>query len=245
MKIFIFCLAPILAAAADSSATGQMFDHKLSPTRRVTACFELRGNHDEDVLRAMTRAVEDPDLLSCAATNLRIAGSVEALAQALASSQNEQVRATAARELGSFQKPELLDALSRAALEENALVATNALAGLNQYQDASVVPYLVTLAQRGGIVGDMALERLSQLDPPATLRVARDLLKSGQVPDRLYAMRAIGSFGDASDVANLKKIAAENPENISQRGRGFGLMPPINLSRAAQAAIAGIESRQN
>lgn len=245
MKTWMLCLAPILAVAADSPSTGQMFDHKLSPTRRVTACFELRGNHDEDVLRAMSRALEDPDLLSCAGTNLRIAGSIEALEQALASSQNEQVRATAARELGSFQKPELLNALTRAAQDENALVATNALAGLNQYQDSAVVPYLVTLAQRGGIVGDMALERLSQLDQAASLRVARDLLKSSQVPDKLYAMKAIGSFGDASDVASLKQIAAENPENISQRGRGFGLMPPINLSRAAQAAIAGIESRQN
>jgi hypothetical protein len=245
MKIWIFCLAPILAAAADSSATGQMFDHKLSPTRRVTVCFNLRGNTDEDVLRAMARALEDPDLMSCAATNLRIAGSIEPLQQALSSSQNEQVRATAARELGSFRKPELLEVLSSAANEENALVATNALAGLSQYDDPAVVPYLVALAKRGGMVGDMALERLSQLDPTASLSVARELLSSAQVPDKLYAMRAIGSFGDASDVAGLKKVAAENPDNLAQHGRGFGLMPPINLARAAQAAIAGIESREN
>jgi HEAT repeat protein len=239
MKLLMFCFASILATAG----TEQMFDHKLTPTRRVNACFELRGNTDEDVVRAMTRALEDPGLMSCAATNLRVAGGIEPLEHALVTSQDEQVRATAARELGSFQKPELLEVLAHAANDENALVATNALAGLSQYEDSSVVPYLVALAKRGGITGDMALERLSQLDQAASLSVARELLSSGQVPDKLYAMRAIGLFGDKSDVASLKKIAAENPDNISQHGRGFGLMPPINLSRAAQAAIAGIESR--
>ena len=241
MKFLMFCFMSILATAA----TDQMFDHKLSPTRRVNACFELRGSTDEDVLRAMTRGLDDPDLLSCAATNLRLAGAIEPLKQALISSQNEQVRATVARELGSFQKPELLEVLSRAANEENALVATNALAGLCQYEDASVIPYLVALAKRGGMIGDMALERISQLDPAASLGIARELLSSAQVPDKLYAMRAIGSFGDRSDLADLKKIAADNPDNLSQRGRGFGLMPPINLARAAQAAIASIETRQN
>ena len=94
------------------------------------------------------------------------------------------------------------------------------------------------------MTGDMALERVSQLDPRTALFVARGLLSSAQVPDRLYAMRIMGAFGDGSDVSELAKIAASNSENLSQRDRGFGFMPAISLSRAAQSAIAAIESRR-
>jgi hypothetical protein len=54
----------------------------------------------------------------------------------------------------------------------------------------------------------------------------------------------IGAFGDASDSAELNKIARSTPENLSQRNRGFGFMPAINLARAAQSAMASIQSRQ-
>jgi len=59
----------------------------------------------------------------------------------------------------------------------------------------------------------------------------------------LYAMRVVGANGNASDLPALKKIASRNSESLTPRSRGFGLMPPINLSRAAEGAIAAIEKR--
>jgi HEAT repeat protein len=232
MKTVLLCLFPAVAL----SLAGQ--------ARQVdaNACFQARGKSDAATIEAMGRALEDPDLFTCAATNLRIAGAVEPLLRGLASD-NPQVRAAAARELGSFQKLELLEPLSRAAQDENALVATNALDGLSQYRDPAVTPYLEALANKGGMIGDMALDRLLQLDSAAALKVARSLLLSPQVPDRLYAMRTIGAAGDASDLPALRKIAASGEESLAQHNRGFGFMPPINLARAAQSAIAAIQAR--
>jgi|HubBroStandDraft_6_1064221.scaffolds.fasta_scaffold264164_2 HEAT repeat protein len=243
MKALILLLTPILAVCADQTPVQRLFDGKLTVSQRTTACFELRGNREPDVVNSMAKALEDPALLACATDNLRIAGAVETLQQAL-SNPDAQVRAAAVRQLGTFQKPELLDVISRAAQEENLLVSTNALAGLNEYQNPVVIPYLAILAKRGGMVGDMALDRLSQLESTTALGIARGLLASSQVPDRLYAMRVIGAFGDASDLAELNKIARSTPENLSQRNRGFGFMPAINLARAAQSAMASIQSRQ-
>jgi HEAT repeat protein len=228
MKKVLLFLLPALAVA-------QQFDAK--------ACFEARGKSDPATIEALVHALDSPDVFSCAATDLRIAGAIEPLWQALESNDNPQVRAAAARELGSFQNPEMLAPLMRAAKDENMLVATNALAGLSQYQDRAVVPHLTELAKAGGMIGDMALDRLLDLDPAAAIVVARALLASPQVPDKLYAMRAIGAAGDATDLASLRKIAASREETLAQRNRGFGFMPPINLSRAAQSAIAAIEAR--
>ena len=243
MRIWIFCLAPVLAICADQTPLQRLFDGKLTTSQRATACFELRGNSEPDIVRALAKALEDPVLLSCAADNLRVVGAIEALKQAL-SNQDAGVRAAAVRQLGTFQKPDLLDAISRAAQDENLLVATNALNGLSEYQDPVIIPFLSGLAKKSGMIGDMALDRLAQLQSATALGVARGLLASSQVPDRLYAMRVIGAFGDASDLAELNKIAKSNPESLSQRVRGFGFMPAINLSRAAQSAIASIQSRQ-
>jgi HEAT repeat protein len=238
MKLWIV-LIPAMLCAAD---LGKLFDPKLTPTQRVNACFALRGDPDPEVIRSMSRAMGDPDLLSCAAANLRTVKAVDPLKAAL-TNPNEQTRAAAARELGSFQDPALLDALSRAAQDANALVGSNALAALSQYSDAAVVPYLAALAKQGGMIGDMALERVLQLDPSVALPIARELLESAQVPDKLYAMRTIGAAGGRSDLPSLRKIAASTEEAPVQRSRGFGLMPPINLARAAQSAIAEIEKR--
>jgi HEAT repeat protein len=243
MRSLIFCLAPVLAICSDQTPLQRLFDSKLTTSQRATACFELRGNSEPDVVRALGKALEDPVLLSCAAVNLRVVGAVEALKQAL-SNQDAGVRAAAVRQLGTFQMPDLLDAISHAAQDENLLVATNALNGLSEYQDPVVIPFLSGLAKKGGMIGDMALDRLAQLESETALGVARELLASSQVPDRLYAMRVIGAFGDASDLAELNKIAKSSPESLSQRARGFGFMPAINLSRAAQSAIASIQSRQ-
>ena len=243
MRIWIFCLAPVLSIGANQTPLERLFDGKLNSSQRATACFELRGNSEPAAVRALGKALEDPVLLSCAANNLRIAGAIDTLQQAL-SNQDAGVRAAAVRQLGTFQKPDLLDAISRAAQDENLLVATNALHGLSEYQDPVVIPFLAGLAKKGGMIGDMALDRLAQLQSQTALDVGRKLLTSPQVPDRLYAMRVIGAFGDASDLAELNKIAKSSPERLSQRARGFGFMPAINLARAAQSAIASIQSRQ-
>jgi hypothetical protein len=257
MKILLFCLTPLLAICGDQPAVQRLFDGKLNASQRATACFELRGNSEPDVVNAMGKALEDPAVLSCAAENLRVIGArsggawsgeaIDTLKQAL-SSQDAQVRAAAVRELGTFQKPELLDTIARAAGDENLLVATNALGGLSEYKDPAVIPlaipYLASLANRGGMIGDMALDRLAQLQSATALGIARELLRSSQVPDQLYAMRVIGAFGDASDLGQLDKIAKSSPESLSQHARGFGFMPAINLARAAQSAMESIRSRE-
>lgn len=242
MKTCILFFATVLMLAADQAPLSQMFDAKLTTTQRANACFALRGNHDPEVIRAMSRALESPALLSCASENLRAAAAVEPLLGALASPTFE-VRAAAVRELGTLQKPELLEPISRAAQDQNLLVATNALGALCQYHDSAVIPYLAALAKQGGMTGDMALDRLSALDGNSALAVARQLLSSAQVPDKLYAMRVIGAAGSSSDLPALKEIAGANTEILSQPQRGFGFMPPINLARAAQSAMASIESR--
>ena len=243
MRISLFCLASVLAICADQTPLQQLFDGKLTPSQRATACFDLRGNSGQDVVNAMGKALEDPAVLSCAADNLRIAGAIETLKKAM-SSESPQVRAAVVRQLGTFQKSDLLYAISLAAQDENLLVATNALGALSEYKDPAVIPYLAGLAKRGGMIGDMALDRVVQLDSATALGIARELLASPQVPDRLYAMRVIGAFGDASDLPELNKIAKSSPEVLSQRARGFGFMPAINLARAAQSAISSIQLRQ-
>jgi HEAT repeat protein len=242
MKTLALLFVPMLALAAGQAPLDSLFDAKLTATQRAGACFELRGTKDAAAIAAMGRALEDPVLLSCAVENLRLAGAVTELREAL-SSKNEQVRAAAARSLGSFQRIDMLDPLSRVAQEENILVATNALAALSEYHDRAVIPHLAALASKGGMIGDMAIDRLALLDASAALRIARNLLSSSQVPDKLYAMRIIGADGDRSDLPALKKIAASGHENLAQRNRGFGFMPPISLSRAAETAIRSIESR--
>jgi HEAT repeat protein len=231
MKITLLCLLPAVLAAADHP-----------PAQQAAGCLELRGRSDPEALKALSRALDDPSLRSCAAEDLRIAGAIEPLRQGL-SSENFQVRATAARELGSFQSQALLEPLSRAAQDENLLVATNALNGLSQYRGPAVIPYLRAIGQKGGMVGDMALDRLLQLDKAEAVTVARALLASKQVPDQLYAMRILGAAGDRSDLPQLEKIAVAHEETLSQRDRGFGFMPAVNLARAASAAITAIEAR--
>jgi HEAT repeat protein len=242
MKISLLCLFPFVLTAADPTAVQRLFDSKLNPTLRANACFELRGDAAPDVIDALSRALDDADVRACAADNLRIAGAVEPLKRALANPE-AQVRAAAARELGMFRKAGLLEPLSVAAQDENALVSTNALACLSMFPGPEAILYLVALAKRGGMTGDMALDRLTELDAHAGLTVARALLSSPQVPDKLYAMKIMGATGDSSDLPELRKIAASNGETLAQRDRGFGLMPPINLARSAQSAIAAIEKR--
>ena len=229
-------------AVASEEAVERLFSVKLNETQRNEACARLHGESSPAVLEAMMRALDDDTLRACAVSNLRAAGAGDRLAAAL-QSENPQVRAAAARELGALQKPEFLDALSRAAEDPNLLVSSNAMQGLSNYTDSAVIPRFAALAAKGGMTGDMALDQLLTRDPQAALPVARALLASSQVSDRLYAMRVIGAAGNASDLPALERIATGSKENLSSRGRGFGLMPAINLSRAAETAISEIRSR--
>jgi HEAT repeat protein len=236
--LFLFC-AGVLAAADDP--VGRMLDEKLTVTQRNNACFALRGNRAHDVLAAMRGAMASEAVRACAARNLREAGAVDELKSALHAPEPE-VRAAAAREIGSFERPDLIDVLVTAAHDPNLLVAGNAVMGLSQYHDRAVLPKLLDLAAGGGPVGVAALSRAAQLDEPAALAVARKLLSDKDPAGKLIALPIVGDCGDAGDLPKLRELAAKS-QPVGTRGRGFGLLPALDISRAAQSAIEGIEKR--
>lgn len=217
-------------------------DPSLTVAQRNNACFELRGSTEPEVIATMRKALEDVKVRACAGINLRKAGAIAELKDALADP-NFEIRALAARELGGFEKPELLPLLTAAARDPQLLVAINAVEGLADYRDVLVVPYLLSLAKNGGLVGTAALDRALTFRDPKVLETARALLDSKDVSDKLAAMRAIGSMGDETDVPRLRAIQASETGMVSAAGRGFGLMPAISLSKAAQSAIDRIQER--
>jgi len=217
-------------------------DPSLNVAQRNNACFELRGSTEPQVIATMRKALEDVKVRACAGTNLRKAGAITELKDALADP-NFEIRALAARELGGFEKPELLPLLTAAARDPQLLVGINAVEGLADYRDVLVVPYLLSLAKDGGLVGTAALDRALTFRDPKVLETARALLASKDVSDKLAAMRAIGSMGDETDIPKLRAIQANETGMLSAAGRGFGLMPAISLSKAAQSAIDRIQER--
>jgi HEAT repeat protein len=227
---------------AEDTPVSRMLDDKLTVAQRNDACFELRVVHSTVVTTALKLALAEPVVRSCAARNLRESGAVDELKAALADNDPE-IRAVAARELGMLARPELVEPLAQMARDPNLLVAINSLEALAQYQDRSALPYLLSLAESGGLVGAMALSRAVQFQEPAVLAVARQLMKARDVPLRLAALRAIGDLGDASDLPGLKELAAK-AESATSTGRGFGLVPALDLSRAAQNALRQIERRK-
>src|SRR5580700_10965019 len=92
----------------------KMNDPQLTVAQRNDACFALRGVAAPAVVTAMRTALSDPKIRTCAGTNLRKAGAVGELKAAL-SSDDFEIRALAARELGGFEQPELLPLLAAAA----------------------------------------------------------------------------------------------------------------------------------
>src|ERR1035438_2021938 len=121
------------------SLLARMMDPSLTVAQRNNACFELRGSTDPEVVATMRKALEDVKVRACAGTNLRKAGAIEELKDALAD-KNFEIRALAARELGGFEKPELLPMLTAAARDPQLLVGINAIEGLADYRDPIVVP---------------------------------------------------------------------------------------------------------
>jgi len=236
--ILIFSLACL---HAEDSPVSRMLDEKLNVSQRNDACYELRGARSPEAITAFGRALESPVVRACAARGLREAGAVEELKRGLAGA-DPDIRAAAARELGVLARPELMEPLARAARDPNLMVATNALEGLSHYKDPAVLPYLVNLAESGGLVAAMALSRAVQFGDASVLAVSRRLMTSKDVPLRLAALRAIGDLGNASDLPALHALAAK-AENAAPAGRGFGLVPSLDLSRAAQNAIRQINRR--
>ncbi len=127
--------------------------------------------------------------------------------------------------------------------KQNKLVGINAVEGLSDYRDPVVVPYLLSLAKNGGLVGTAALDRALTFGDPRVLETARALINSKDVSDKLAAMRVIGAMGDETDIPALRKIQANETGMVSAAGRGFGLIPAISLSRAAQTTIEKIGER--
>ena len=242
MKRFGFFLLCVGALAAAGDQVGRMLNEKLTVAQRNDACFALRGNPSQEVAAAMRGALASEVVRACAARNLREAGAVDELKSALTAPEPE-VRSVAARELGSFERPELIEVLVKAAHDPNVLVSTNAVMGLGQYHDRAVLPYLLDLAAGGGAVGLAALSRAARFDEPATLPVARKLLSGNDAAGKLIALLIVGECGDAGDLPRLRELAAKS-QPLGTRGRGFGLMPSLDISRAAKNAIGGIEKRQ-
>jgi hypothetical protein len=50
-------------------------------------------------------------------------------------------------------------------------------------------------------------------------------------------------MGDATDIPKLRDIQAKETGLVSASGRGFGLIPAISLSRAAETTIEKITER--
>jgi HEAT repeat protein len=242
--IFLLCAGALAAATADTSdrdRVARMLDEKLTAAQRNDACFALRGNRSPEVISAMRGALASQPVRACASRNLRAAEAIDEFRDALAAPQPE-VRAEAARQLGSFERPELIELLARTAHDPNMLVATNAVMGLGDYRDRAVLPYLLDLARGGGVVGVAALSRAAQFNDPATLPIARNLLSTNDAPSKLLALKIIGDLGDAADLPRLREMAAKS-QPVAVRGRGFGLIPVVDLSRVAKSAIVEIEKR--
>ncbi len=236
-----------LGLYAQDSRIIRLLDTSLNVSQRNDPCMELRGMRspevvDADVIDAMTRALEHPQVRSCAARSLSEVQAVDALKKALGHNDPE-IRATAARELGTLQLPDMMATLAQTARDENLIVATSAFQGLSHYQDRRVLPYLLDLASAGGMVGTLALGCAIQFQDPSVVPVARHLLDSRDAPLRLAALRAIGELGDASDIPTLAPMAAKS-EPLNAGGRGFGFAPAVDLSLAAKNAMRMIQERK-
>ncbi|MGH9720978.1 MAG: HEAT repeat domain-containing protein [Bryobacteraceae bacterium] len=242
-----FLLAVLFAASLSAAPPPEeellrrLGNKQLTASQRSDACFGLRGSPSGAVIAAMRAALEDPRIRACAGAHLREVEDVDALRAALAS-ENPELRALGARELGAMRKPELLTALAAAAADEHLLVATNAIEGLSHYDLAAALPALLEIAARGGMIGSLALDRAATSRDPRVLTIARRLMQSPHMADRLAGIRVAGQFGSREDLDALRKFIADE-ESYFARGRGFGLLPAISLSRAARTAIAAIESR--
>jgi hypothetical protein len=233
----------LVGANAQVSNLSRIFDSKLTVAQRNDACYALRDDHSPETFLAMRKALDVEAVRPCAARNLTEGGAGDLLADALQSSIPE-VRATAARGLGSLKRPEFIALLAAAAADPNLLVSTSATQGLCQYDDRGVLPALKGIASNGGLTGSISLSRIAELDGSEALPIARKWLTAPDITQRVIAMRILGENGDVSDLPALRSVA-EHKAGVVAPQRGFGLMPAIDLSQAARATMAQIEARRN
>ena len=152
-------LAGLLLAAAAHAADdlpARMLDLKATAAQRNDACFALRGNRSAGAIDALRTALADSVVRTCAAQNLRQAGALDALLQAVGSD-DADVQAAAARELGQMRDPRALPALGHAALDSNVLVASAAIDAVSAYGEAPALPLLLQAARQPGLAGVTAL----------------------------------------------------------------------------------------
>jgi HEAT repeat protein len=213
----------------------------LTVAQRNDACYALRGQRSPEIVAEMRRLMDDPAVRSCSARNLREAGAVEALIDALETG-TPDTRVAAAHELAAMRDHRALEALGRAAMDSNALVAANAAGALGNYESRAALPYLLKAGESPTVAGIVALEQAARLHDIAILPLARSVLARGDVAAQVVALAIIGDLGDAGDLPALREME-KHSEKVSVRGRGFGFMPAIDLARAARIAIERIERR--
>src|SRR5262245_32921854 len=206
-----------------------------SAAQRNDACLGLRGNRSPEAVAVMRKAIADPVVRTCAAGNLREAGAVESLVDALTTGAPD-TKMAAARELGALKDARALASLGGAALDANPMVASAALAALAEYGDRAALPHLLKAAADLSISGVFAMEQAARFHDAAVLPIARRVLATGDVASQVIALGIIGELGDATDLPKLREIAAKS-EPVASRGRGFGFMPVIDLGRVAKNAI--------
>ena len=216
-------LALLIATLLDGNGT---------VAQRNDACYALRGLRAPEAVAALRQSAGDPAVRACAVRELREAGTVDQLMDALRAA-DADTRMAAAHELGELRDPAAMDALGTAALDPNPLVSAAAAGALGGYRDKAALPLLL----RAG-----ALQEAARFHDPAVLPLARRMLDTGDAAAKLIAMSVLMDLGNADDLPKLRQIAAR-PETLESRGRGFGFMPAIDLARVARNAIAAIEAR--
>ena len=230
-----------MAAYGSDDPVARMLDQTASVAQRNDACYALRGNRSPEVVAALRKGMADSVVRTCAARDLRLAGALEALLDE-AGSDYADVKLVAARELGEMRDPRALEALGRAALDSNVLVASAAIDALAVYGESQALPLLLAAAQQPGVAGVTALERAAAFRNRTVLPAARQMLAKGDAASQVIALGVIGDLGDVSDLPKLREMAAKS-EPMASRGRGFGFMPVIDLARVAQNAATAIEKR--
>lgn len=230
-----------MTTAAIALLIAAMMDDKATVAQRNDACYALRGQRSAEVISALQGALAAKTVRACAARDLRDAGAVDALVEALANG-DADTQMAAARELGELRDPRALEALGRAALSDNVMLASSAISALGAYDAQAALPYLLRAAGQSNVSGVTALEQAARSHDPAVLAVARRVLNQGDVAAQVIALAIIADLGDAADLPKLRELAAHS-DPVYSRGRGFGFMPPIDVARAAQSAIDKIATR--
>jgi HEAT repeat protein len=241
MNLILAGLLLAVSARAADDLPARMLDLKATTAQRNDACFVLRGNRSAAAIAALRTALADSVVRSCAARDLREAGALDVLLEAV-DSDDADMQAVAALELGEMHDARALPALGHAALDSNVLVASAAIDALAAYGEGPALPFLLQAARQPGLAGVTALERAAAFHNPAVLPVARQILVRADAASKVIALSVIGDLGDESDLPKLREIAAK-PDPVASRGRGFGFMPVIDLARVAQNAIDKLTAR--